>query len=133
VVSAVCVARGLCQCGCGGVAPLSKLTNARLGLIKGVTPQKYIAGHAGRINGRLGTLAHWGVDVGESEYKKAKFDLNDEQVREAVDRFLNEGNSISSLCGRIFGGHGLRQRVRLQEDYEAEPTGCERIALGVEW
>jgi hypothetical protein len=35
---------GLCQCGCGGKAPLAKRTQSRLGLVKG-QPQRYIFGH----------------------------------------------------------------------------------------
>jgi hypothetical protein len=36
---------GLCQCGCGQKAPISKLTNRRRGYVKG-QPQKYIRGHS---------------------------------------------------------------------------------------
>src|SRR6266571_1770587 len=49
---------GLCQCGCGGAAPIAKSTNARQGAIKG-QPQRFIMGHQlrgkSRIDGRSGT------------------------------------------------------------------------------
>lgn len=36
---------GLCQCGCGNPAPVAKMTNTRLGHVKG-EPVKFILGHA---------------------------------------------------------------------------------------
>ena len=105
----------LCQCGCGGVAPLAKNTNRKRGTIRGVTRARYIAGHAAAINGRKGTLGQWGVDVGEpGSHEQSKFELTDEQVSEALERFFAEGETITSLCGRIFGGHCLGRRVRLR-------------------
>jgi hypothetical protein len=38
----------LCECGCGGIAPLAKHTWRRYGLQKGVTPLRFIKGHAAR-------------------------------------------------------------------------------------
>lgn len=34
----------LCECGCGGVAPISPYTNRRLGYVKG-EPRRFISGH----------------------------------------------------------------------------------------
>lgn len=39
---------GLCQCGCGGVAPIAPVTIRSRGFVKG-QPQKYIKGHARKL------------------------------------------------------------------------------------
>lgn len=39
---------GLCMCGCGGKAPIAKMTNRRQGCIAGHA-QKYIMGHQGKL------------------------------------------------------------------------------------
>jgi hypothetical protein len=79
----------LCECGCGRVAPLDTNTNARLGQIKGVTRARFILGHQNAA--RVGRPC-----------EVAKFELTDEQVAEALDRFFAAGNSLTSLCGKIF-------------------------------
>jgi hypothetical protein len=38
---------GLCECGCGGKAPIAKGTNRKRGYVKG-QPQRFIFGHSGR-------------------------------------------------------------------------------------
>ncbi len=38
------IPKGLCQCGCGGVAPLAKQKISRLGLLRG-EPRRFIHGH----------------------------------------------------------------------------------------
>jgi hypothetical protein len=39
---------GLCQCGCGGMAPISPQTNTRLGYVKG-GPMRFILGHHSKV------------------------------------------------------------------------------------
>lgn len=91
MVSAVCtVAYGYCECGCGNLAPLDTLTNARLGKIKGVTHCRFIYGHQNAA--RVGHTC-----------EVASFDLTDEQVRSALDRYFAE-STMSSLCrGLVYG------------------------------
>ena len=45
----------LCECGCGQLAPIAKMTKARLGHVKG-QPVRFISGHNGR--GKCGADAH---------------------------------------------------------------------------
>lgn len=42
------VAKGLCQCGCGALAPIAQETIPRLGIVKG-EPRKFIHGHHARV------------------------------------------------------------------------------------
>jgi hypothetical protein len=41
---------GMCECGCGQVAPIAKRANRKLGHVKG-EPVRYVAGHQGRWMG----------------------------------------------------------------------------------
>lgn len=40
---------GFCQCGCGGLAPISPQSNTRLGYVKG-GPMRFILGHHSKVN-----------------------------------------------------------------------------------
>ena len=44
-----------CECGCGGLAPLSKMTRKARGLVKG-EPQRFILGHV--VRGKFGEDSH---------------------------------------------------------------------------
>lgn len=60
----------LCECGCGSLAPIAKLTNVKRGNVKG-QPVRFVYGHSSRVNtlsGEDSPMWKGGISLKESGY-----------------------------------------------------------------
>lgn len=124
---------GICQCGCGEQAPLSPITSAARGYVKG-TPRRFVHGHYGRTHQAARTLATatpvatdlaWAAGIIDGE---GCIQINRSQLGHRLVLTVGQsGHATPQMLLRLqelFGGriYAHRNHVKINKDgYERRP------------
>lgn len=105
------VEAGLCECGCGGAAPISPVSHKRMGYVKG-QPRRFIRGHSGTR-----------VEVPEPNPSGLCMCGCGERTPLA-SRGSTEKGWIVGRPIRFVPGHSARLRRRKGPDFVVNESGC---------